>query len=120
MSQIRKIAKRTRARALRVRKKIKLSDYLRVSVFRSLKYTYAQIIDDKKGETLLSYSSKDIKDFKKSEIDKKDIAHKVGLELAKKALDLGIKKVVFDRGSYLFHGRVKSLADGLREGGLDL
>lgn len=117
MSLRRKVAKRTQARALRVRKKLKASDYLRLSVFRSLKYIYAQVIDDKKGMTLISHSSKDLD---KSEHNKKDIAYNVGLELAKKVLNLGIKKVAFDRGSYLFHGRVKALADGLKEGGLDL
>lgn len=117
MSLHRKIAKRTQARALRVRNKIRLSDYLRLSVFRSLSNIYAQVIDDKKGITLTSCSSCKIE---KSGSDKKEIAYKVGLELAKKVLDLGIKRVVFDRGSYLFHGRVQSLAQGLKEGGLEL
>ncbi len=117
MSLSRKIANRTQSRALRVRKKIKLSEHLRVSVFRSLNQIYAQVIDDAKGTTLTSHSSLGIE---KSQEGKQDVAHKVGVELAKKALGLGIKKVVFDRGSYLFHGRVKSLAQGLREGGLEL
>jgi len=113
----RKVAKRTQARALRVRKKIKLSEYLRISVFRSLKYIYAQLIDDKNRTTLTSCSSRG---SDKSETGKKNDAYQVGLELAKKVLDLGIKKVVFDRGPYLFHGRVSSLAQGLKEGGLEL
>lgn len=84
-------------------------------MFRSLNQIYAQIIDDAAHATLVSCSSLE---FKKVTGDKKTVAHKVGLELAKRAQAKGLSAVVFDRGSFLFHGRVKALADGLREGGL--
>lgn len=86
----------------------------RLSVFRSNKHIYAQLIDDEAGETLLAVS--DI-DFGESGSNK-DTAFKVGKGLAEKALKKDIKKVVFDRSGYKYHGRVKSLAEGAREGGL--
>ena len=113
MSLARKIKLRAKRRALRVRSKIK-SDFPRVSVFRSLNQIYAQVIDNKNHHTLTSFSSLDLKDAK----GKKEKAFIVGKELAKKALELGINTVVFDRGPYLYHGRVQSLAEGLKEGGL--
>lgn len=85
----------------------------RMSVFRSNKQIYVQLIDDVDGKTLVSATSKDIKEGTKCEI-----AAKVGEEVAKAALAAGIESVVFDRNGYLFHGRVKSLADGARKGGL--
>ena len=85
----------------------------RMSVFRSNKAIYVQLIDDLTGKTLVSASSKGIEEGTKSEI-----AAKVGELVAKKALEAGIETVVFDRNGYLFHGRVKSLADGARKGGL--
>ncbi len=85
----------------------------RLCVFRSNKQIYAQLIDDVAGNTLVSASSKGIAEGTKSEI-----AAKVGENVAKKALDAGIETVVFDRNGFLFHGRVKSLADGARKGGL--
>ena len=85
----------------------------RMSVFRSNKAIYVQLIDDLAGKTLVSASSKGIEEGTKSEI-----AAKVGENVAKKALEVGIESVVFDRNGYLFHGRVKSLADGARKGGL--
>ncbi len=90
----------------------------RLSVFRSNKEIYSQIIDDSNGETIISASSRDklITDIKNS--NKVLIAENVGKLLAEKALKKGIKDVVFDRGGYLYHGRVKSLADSVREGGL--
>jgi large subunit ribosomal protein L18 len=88
----------------------------RLNVFRSLKNTYAQLIDDTAGVTLVSASSKD-KAFEGSG-GNKEAARKVGMILAKNALEKGISEVVFDRGGYLYHGRVKELADGAREGGL--
>lgn len=117
MSLARKIKLRTKRRALRVRKKIRREDFPRISVFRSLKYIYAQIINDKSRKTLVSCSSLELK---KTKGDKKERAHMVGKELAKRALEQGISTVVFDRGSYLYHGRVKSLAEGLKEGGLKI
>ena len=85
----------------------------RLCVFRSNKQIYAQVIDDIAGNTLVSASSKGITEGNKSEI-----AAKVGEAVAKKALEAGINTVVFDRNGFLFHGRVKSLADGARKGGL--
>lgn len=85
----------------------------RMSVFRSNKQIYVQLIDDAAGKTLMSASSKGIEEGTKSEI-----AAKVGAEIAQKALAAGVETVVFDRNGYLFHGRVKSLADAARNGGL--
>lgn len=85
----------------------------RLSVFRSNKQIYAQVIDDLAGSTLASASSKGITEGTKSEI-----AEKVGEAIAKKAIEAGITTVVFDRNGFLFHGRVKALADGARKGGL--
>jgi len=85
----------------------------RLCVFRSNKQIYAQVIDDLAGNTLVSASSKGIDEGTKSEI-----AAKVGELVAKKALEAGISTVVFDRNGFLFHGRIKSLADGARKGGL--
>ena len=88
----------------------------RLSVFRSNKNIYAQIIDDENGNTLASASSNS-KDFDKFE-NKILSALEVGKQIAEKASKKGISMVKFDRGGYLYHGRVKSLADGAREGGL--
>lgn len=85
----------------------------RMTVFRSNKQIYVQLVDDAKGETLASASSKGIEEGNKTEI-----AAKVGNAIAQKAKEKGIETVVFDRNGYLFHGRVKSLADAAREGGL--
>ena len=85
----------------------------RLSVFRSNKQIYAQVIDDLAGNTLASASSTGITEGTKSEI-----AEKVGEAIAKKAIEAGITTVVFDRNGFLFHGRVKALADGARKGGL--
>ncbi len=89
----------------------------RLDVFRSSKHIYAQIIDDVSGNTLVSASSLD--DGFDAHGGNVEGAKKVGEALAAKAKDKGIKQVVFDRGGYLFHGRVKALADSAREGGLE-
>ena len=91
----------------------------RLSVFRSNKEIYSQIINDSNGETIISASSREkvIADIKNS--NKVLIAENVGKLLAEKALKKGIKDVIFDRGGYLYHGRVKSLAQGARSGGLN-
>lgn len=89
----------------------------RLSVFRSNKYMYAQLIDDVQGKTLLGVSEKQLKE-KKEKIVKTERAKQLGLLLAQKASALKVRKVVFDRGSYTYKGRVKSIADGAREGGL--
>jgi large subunit ribosomal protein L18 len=97
----------------------KRDNRFRLSVFRSSKHIYAQIIDDSKGVTLVSASSID-KNMKSSIAKGNTVksAAEVGKELAKRAKTAGIEKVKFDRGGYKFHGRVKALADGARELGL--
>lgn len=97
---------------------LKSKKYPRLSVFRSNRYVYAQIIDDNKGVTLAAFSGKKIGKEDLKGKTKVQIAQMVGKELAKIAIKKGIKKVVFDRGEFLYHGRVKALADGAREGGL--
>jgi large subunit ribosomal protein L18 len=107
-------------RHARVRKKIfGTSSAPRLSVFRSLKHIYAQIIDDESGRTLISASTLD-PDIREHviELNKTEQAKLVGKRLAEKALSNGVTKVVFDRGGYKYHGRVKALADASREGGL--
>jgi large subunit ribosomal protein L18 len=89
----------------------------RLSVFRSNKEIYAQLIDDVTGKTILSSSSTE-KEISKLKGNKTETASVVGKKLAEKAVSKGIKQVSFDRSGYLYHGRVKSLADGAREGGL--
>ena len=105
----------------RVRKKIEgTNDRPRLNVFRSLKNIYVQVIDDSTGNTLVAASSLD--EAVKGKLPyggNKNAAKEVGKLIAQKALDKGIKQVVFDRGGYLYHGRVKELAEGAREGGLD-
>ncbi len=101
----------------RIRNRIQgTSELPRLNVFRSSKNIYAQIIDDDKGFTLVSASSLD-KEFG-GRGGNKEGARKVGMILAEKALVKDIREVVFDRGGYIFHGRVKELAEGAREGGL--
>jgi large subunit ribosomal protein L18 len=106
---------------LRVRKKIEGSAGCpRLDVFRSLKNIYAQIIDDSTGNTLVATST--IDEALKGKLaygGNKSAAREVGKLIAQKAIDKGVKKVVFDRGGYLYHGRVKELAEGAREGGLE-
>jgi len=104
-------------RTKRVRLKIRsTSSRPRLSVFRSNRLIYAQIIDDEKGNTILAASEKNLGEkMKGTRIER---AKAVGLLLAKKAIAKKIKKVVFDRGRYKYHGRVKALAEGAREGGL--
>lgn len=110
-----KVERRNRIR-LRIRKKIKgTPERPRLSVFRSNYQIYAQIIDDTKGHTLVSASSVELKDAKGTKVE---VSREVGKLLAQKALQANIGSVVFDRGGYLYHGRVKSLAEGAREGGL--
>ena len=101
----------------RIRKKISGTAQLpRLTVFRSNKQIYAQLIDDTKGVTLASASSYNNKATEK--LNKVSQAAVVGKEVAEKAVKAGIQAVVFDRNGYLYHGRVKSLADSAREGGL--
>lgn len=102
----------------RIRKKINgVASAPRLSVFRSNKEIYAQLIDDKNGVTLASASTRN-KAYSQLSGTKTEKAAQIGKAIAEKALALGIEKVVFDRGGYLYHGRVKAVADGAREGGL--
>ncbi len=102
----------------RIRKKISgTTARPRLSIYRSNIEIYAQIIDDKTGKTLLTATSRD-KEIKKGKANKSDISKMVGIAIAAKAKAAGIEAVVFDRGGYLYHGRVKALAEGAREGGL--
>ena len=102
----------------RVRKRIiGTSVRPRLSVFRSNTEIYVQLIDDDSAKTLASASSKD-KDIVAQKGTKSEKSKLVGAAIARKAAELGLKDVVFDRGGYLYHGRVKSVADGAREGGL--
>ncbi|SDM76816.1 50S ribosomal protein L18 [Kriegella aquimaris] len=109
-------------RKFRIRRRIRkvsfgTAERPRLSVFRSNSEIYAQVIDDNKGETLLSASSRD-KDLAKNKGTKSELATLVGKTIAEKCKESGIEKVAFDRGGNLYHGRVKSLADGAREAGL--
>jgi len=89
----------------------------RLAVFRSNKEIYAQVIDDVNGKTITAASSRD-KDIDASKVNKVEAAKLVGKAIAEKATKAGVETVSFDRGGYLYHGRVKSLAEGAREGGL--
>jgi len=103
----------------RVRTKISGTKQIpRLSVYRSLRHIYAQLIDDDKNVTLVSASDLDFKKSKKVKIKKINAAKEVGSLLAEKAKKAKIEKVVFDRGGFQYHGRVKAVADGAREGGL--
>ncbi len=108
-----------RRRRLRFQIRQKSGGRLRLSVFRSGKHIYAQVIDDKAGRTLAAASSieKAMREGLKTGADK-DAASAVGKLVAERAIAAGVTEVVFDRGPYLYHGRVKALADGAREGGL--
>ncbi|MFM1877633.1 MAG: hypothetical protein RLZZ241_499 [Bacteroidota bacterium] len=109
-------------RRSRIRKRIRKVSFgtearPRMSVFRSNKEIYAQIIDDVNGKTLVAASSRD-KELEALKGTKSDMATAVGKAIAEKAIKSGIETVAFDRGGYLYHGRIKSLAEGAREGGL--
>ncbi len=103
-SRIRKVVSGTEARP-------------RLAVFRSNKEIYAQVVDDVSGKTIIAASSRD-KDISSAKGTKSEIATLVGKSIAEKALKAGVETISFDRGGYQYHGRVKSLAEGAREGGL--
>lgn len=104
-------------RQIRTRAKIRgTQDRPRLSVFKSNRFMYAQIINDTAGKTIVGVSEKQLKE---KLAGKKARAKAVGIMLAKKAIDKKIKKVVFDRGSYSYHGRISEIAQGAREGGLE-
>ena len=110
-----------RARHLRVRTRVKgIPERPRLSVFRSLRRIYAQVIDDVAGRTLAAASSFEGKGARQyNGMTKTQVAREVGAELAQRARAAGVTRVVFDRGGYKFHGRVKALAEAVREGGLE-
>lgn len=103
----------------KIRKDIRgTNDRPRLFVFRSNQHIYVQLIDDDSAKVLMSVSDKDLKAAKTKKEIKSEIAKEVGKLVAEKAIEAKISTVVFDRGGILFHGRVKSIADGAREGGL--
>ena len=117
MNMKKKLKMRKKRRALRVKNSFKSKTLkLRVTVFRSLNHIYAQIIDDSLKKTIVSFSSLGLK----NEVDDKTaVARLIGKELGKKAKAVSIENVFFDRGQYRYHGRIRALADGLRDSGLN-
>jgi large subunit ribosomal protein L18 len=112
-----KVVRRQKIR-YNIRKKIAgTSTKPRLSVFRSNSDTYLQLIDDESGKTLAAASTRD-KDIAAQKVTKSEKSKLAGAAVARKAVELGIQVAVFDRGGYLYHGRVKAAADGAREGGL--
>lgn len=112
---------RRKMRHQRLRQKVAgMPNKPRLNVFRSLSHIYAQVIDDLKGETLVAASSleEDVKS-KGGDLTKTEQARLVGELVAERASEAGVKQVVFDRGGYKYHGRIKALAEGAREGGLE-
>ena len=104
----------------RVKYKLKRnSSRNRLSVFKSNNHIYAQVIDDEKSRTLASASSLEKIIIKTSDISKKEMAEKIGTEIAKRSIEKGIKSVVFDRGKYKYHGIVKIIAESARNAGLE-
>jgi large subunit ribosomal protein L18 len=110
---------RRHRRHLRVRKKVNgTAARPRLVVFRSLKHIYAQVVDDEQRRTILGFSDRS-EGVVKEKPGKVGAAHAVGKLLASKAKEKGIQRVVFDRAGYMYHGRIKAVADGAREGGLE-
>lgn len=106
-------------RKLAIRSKIKgTARRPRLSIFRSSKHLYLQLIDDNLGQTLASFSDLLLSTEEKKGKDKKEVSFLVGFKLAKEGLKKDIQKVIFDRGGFLYHGRVKAAAEGARKGGL--
>ena len=115
-----KLSKQDRRQRLRFRIRKTVSGTVqrpRLAVFRSNKEIYAQLIDDVSGKTITAASSRD-KDIDATKANKVEAAKLVGKAIAEKAVKAGVDTISFDRGGYLYHGRVKSLAEGVREGGL--
>jgi large subunit ribosomal protein L18 len=122
MRRIRRDLSPRQRRQIRVRSRVYgAPERPRLNVFRSANHIYAQIIDDDKGHTLVAASTVEpsVKQALATESTKINDAKKVGEMVAKRALEKGIKQVVFDRAGYLYHGRIKALADSAREAGLD-
>ncbi|MBU4348627.1 50S ribosomal protein L18 [Patescibacteria group bacterium] len=121
MSNIKQINERKNRRRLRNRAKIfGTNKRPRLSVFRSNKYTYVQLINDNTGKTLVSSSTFELNKKTKKTDTKTNQAIAIGLLIAEKAKKLEIKEIVFNKGSYLYHGRVKAVAEGVKEGGLKI
>jgi large subunit ribosomal protein L18 len=107
-------------RHMRIRKKVMgTAERPRLAVYRSLNHIYAQLVDDLSGRTILTVSSLDAAVVPKGGKGKIDAGKRVGKQIATLAKEKGIDRVCFDRGGYLYHGRVKAVADGAREGGLN-
>jgi large subunit ribosomal protein L18 len=103
----------------RIRRKVKGSgERPRLAVYRSLNHIYAQVVDDERGQTIVSASTTE-KDLRGSTGGNLDAARRIGKAIAERALEKGIESVVFDRGGYLYHGRIKALTDAAREAGLN-
>lgn len=120
MIQKNTVERRSKRKARVRRKIVGTTARPRLAVYRSLKHVYAQIIDDAQGRTIVSASSlsKDVREQAKEARTELEICRLVGMTAARKALENNIKEVVFDRSGYLYHGRVKAVADGAREAGL--
>jgi len=112
-----KVTNARRKRSVRLKLRRSGGGRPRLSVFRSSKHIYAQVIDDLKGSTVAAASSLE-KDMRSKTGANVDAAKAVGKLVAQRAIEKGVKSVVFDRGGYLYHGRIKALADAAREGGL--
>ena len=103
----------------RIRRKVRgTTEHPRLAIYRSLNHIYAQVIDDEQGVTLVSASTTE-KDLRGSTGGNIEAAKRIGREIAQRALAKGITRIVFDRGGYLYHGRVKALTDAVREAGLN-
>ena len=103
----------------RIRRKVRgTTEHPRLAIYRSLNHIYAQVIDDQQGVTLVSASSTE-KDLRGATGGNIEAAQRIGREIAQRALAKGITRIVFDRGGYLYHGRVKALTDAVREAGLN-
>ena len=103
----------------RIRRKVRgSSERPRLAVYRSINHIYAQVVDDQKGQTIVSASSIE-KDLRGSSGGNIEAARRIGKAIAERALEKGIESVVFDRGGYLYHGRIKALTDAAREAGLN-
>jgi large subunit ribosomal protein L18 len=119
MAQVDRAVARKRRHARVRRKVVGTTERPRLNVYRSLEHIYAQVIDDSTGQTIVSASTVD-RDLRTdlASLPKQEQAKAVGVKVAERAKAKGIEQVVFDRGGYIYHGRIKALADGSREGGL--
>lgn len=111
---------KNKKKSLVVRGKLGTSKRPRLSVYRSNRYLYAQLIDDVKGLTLASVSEKDFKKEEIKSLKPSEIAQKIGELMAQKAVKVKIKNAIFDRRRYQYHGRIKNIAEGARAGGLKI